>query len=260
MKTTVLDVQGMAAESGNAVAQERMKKLFETAKAAGEVDDDDYGSFKLRIQEKLQGDEIGTDVAELLQSAGQMGPGGVVGVGVMGKKVRARAVKGALPKAIRGAFGKFVGEDFEKQLQGFQKPEDILKALQSEVKGTSGSVEGLLSSMAGGSKKEQALASSVQALQRGEAGAGEQVMKAIGPLSVEDLYSKKSAYQAQGDEAKRLEREGAAGRTGEEEFGEVVREKFGPASDNLLLAAKLFAKDNITTETIVKGMMDKMYD
>jgi hypothetical protein len=65
-----------------------------------------------------------------------------------------------------------------------------------------------------------------------------------GEIIPEELLKKESAYAPSGPGSLLFDREKAAGKAGETEFGDIVQNHFGPAAENLLKATQQFAKAN----------------
>jgi hypothetical protein len=252
-KTDKLDIQGLVAVSGDDAAMEAMRNVY--AKSGRK------GSFAEFLETSTeQRGKLSEAAQKALGVMGKRGARGIAGAGIMTGEVQQRALSGATPQAVSKLFGGTVGEGFQGRLEGYEGAlgaEDIFDAVRAEGMQTgSGGMEEILSGLGKGGKQQQAMASALREFGRTRSsGAGERVMKSV-VLSPEELLKKESAYRPKGPEAARLEREGEAARSGEEEFGEIVRDKFGPAAENLLEASKKFNKESGWMEQTIKLIQD----
>lgn len=243
-KTSKFEIQAMAAAAGGTYDQEAMETMFEKEKGAGTVKDQDFASFMLRMKGKLKGD-VGEDVRKALRKAGSKGMGGIRDVGEMAGLVQGRAVSGAMAGTVADILGEGAGAGFQSRMEGYEDlgAEGIIDSLRQSMKGagSSQSPTDFLRKLAeSGSGKQKKLAKDLLRYTEGGAQSAD-VMSGIS-ITPEELLSEKSAYEATGTEADRLKREKKAAQAGEDEFGEVVRNKFKPAADSLLKAAQAFAK------------------
>lgn len=240
--TDKLDIQTMVALGAGEEALETQRKRYEKSGRK-----ESWGVHVEQIQEKMSKD-ISAPVRKALGAMSKRGAKGVIGAGIMTGQTQRIALSGALPGAVSDLMGDAVGAGFEGKLGevgGVLGAGDILEALKSEGSGRGG-IEGILAKLDKGGKSQKAVGAALREFsETGSVGAGEDLMKVItGTLTAEEILKQESAYAASGPEADRLKKGKAAARAGEEEFGDIVVTKFGPAAKNLLDATIQFAKAN----------------